>query len=708
VRRHNCLLVVLCALFLGIARPAAASITLAWDANTEPDIAGYIVQYGPTSAPFTVSVDVGNVTTWTFTSAVTGTAYGFQVVAYNLLGERSSPSNPVYTNPDGSVTTLTPDRQSLVFGIVANSTQPMTRTQLIRLTQSGAGTVTWTAQSNAAWLQVSPVSGTGSGAFALSLVPSVVPASNATASVTITASGAANVIAPISVTLDVIPPSAAQPPFGSFDTPVNNTSGVTGSLAVTGWALDDVDVTRVRILRDPVAGETPGQLVYIGDAIQIEDARPDVAGLYPGYPDSYRAGWGYLALTNMLPNGGNGTFRLSVFADDADGHTTLLGTRTITCANATATQPFGAIDTPAQGETVSGTTYGNFGWVLSHGTARADGIGGGTVFVLIDGTNMGSPSGWAARSDLSAIFPVAQYSGINFAEAAFGFNTTTLADGLHTISWVVTDSTGKSAGVGSRFFRVFNGTGPSAGVMAASVSAVSAAGDVASASIDRSTIPARRGFDLEAPFRLYAPDASGRVTLQAEEIDRVELQTHGATEGYLYAGADLRPLPIGSHFDSTTGDFVWQPGAGFVGTYDLTFVHRAAGALTRQDVRIVLNPKGSNRVGPQLVVDIVHPFVAGWAADLDSPSGTGIATIHAWAYPVDASGARGTPLFVGVAAYGGDRPDVGEVYGDQFRASGYGLFVTGLPPGTYDLALFPWSVARGDFLNAAVVRIVVK
>src|SRR5262249_55485923 len=99
---------------------------------------------------------------------------------------------------------------------------------------------------------------------------------------------------------------------------------------------------------------------------------------------------------------------------------------------------------------------------------------------------------------------------------------------------------------------------------------------------------------------------------------------------------------------------------------------------------------------------------AGWAADLDSPSGTGIGTIHAWAYPVDASGARGTPLFVGVAAYGGDRPDVGAVYGEQFRASGYGLFVTDLPPGTYDLALFPWSLARGAFLPATVVRVVVK
>jgi hypothetical protein len=35
-------------------------------------------------------------------------------------------------------------------------------------------------------------------------------------------------------------------------------------------------------------------------------------------------------------------------------------------------------------------------------------------------------------------------------------DTTTLANGLHTISWGVTDSAGHSQGIGSRFFRVRN------------------------------------------------------------------------------------------------------------------------------------------------------------------------------------------------------------------------------------------------------------
>src|SRR6185312_6783671 len=112
-------------------------------------------------------------------------------------------------------------------------------------------------------------------------------------------------------------------------------------------------------------------LVFIGNAVLVDGARPDVGAANPTAPRNTRAGWGYLLLTNFLPNQGNGTFKLYANAIDAEGHITSLGSRTITCANSTATRPFGAINTPAQGETVSGASYANFGWVLSRGPALA-------------------------------------------------------------------------------------------------------------------------------------------------------------------------------------------------------------------------------------------------------------------------------------------------------------------------------------------------
>src|SRR5207302_1266264 len=100
---------------------------------------------------------------------------------------------------------------------------------------------------------------------------------------------------------------------------------------------------------DPTGAEPSGAPVFVGNAVFVRGARPDVAAAYPALPSKDRAGWGYLLLTNMLPNKGNGTYRLYAYADDRDGHSTLLGARTITCSNATATKPFGALDTPEQG-----------------------------------------------------------------------------------------------------------------------------------------------------------------------------------------------------------------------------------------------------------------------------------------------------------------------------------------------------------------------
>src|SRR5436309_5450158 len=169
------------ALLLCSVPAAAQPISLAWDPNTETDLAGYIVEYGPAATPFTQSVDVGKVTTWTYGTPALGVSYSFRVVAYNTAGERSAPSDPVTSTPSGP--TLTPDRTSFIFGIVSSTAKPRTHAQTIRLLQSGAGTITWTATSGAPWLQVSPASGTGSAAVTLTLVPSAAPASSTSTTV---------------------------------------------------------------------------------------------------------------------------------------------------------------------------------------------------------------------------------------------------------------------------------------------------------------------------------------------------------------------------------------------------------------------------------------------------------------------------------------------------------------------------------------------
>ena len=143
----------------------------------------------------------------------------------------------------------------------------------------------------------------------------------------------------------------------------------------------------------------------------------------------------------------------------------------------------------------------------------------------------------------------------------------------------------------------------------------------------------------------------------------------------------------------------------------------AGRAIARQEIRIVLNPKGSNRVGPQTVIDVPAPrvpgsiaqvgssfFLSGWAADLDSTWDRGVDTVHVWAYPADGR----APIFLGVASSGNARPDVGALYGNQFEGSSFDLTVAGLKRGLYDLVVYPHRAATGAFEGAQVVRIFVQ
>jgi hypothetical protein len=250
-------------------------------------------------------------------------------------------------------------------------------------------------------------------------------------------------------------------PFGSFDSPADGSKDLAGAAAVTGWALDDVEVARVEIKRSPVSGDPRSiirsdGLVFIGNAVFVEGARPDVVEKYPDYPNNQRAGWGYSLLTNFLPNQGNGTFVLHAISYDTDGNSTNLGQKTITCNNAKSLKPFGTIDTPAQGGTASGKRYVNWGWVL---TPPPNWIpyDGKTIQVFIDGKFIGHPNYGIRREDIVRAFPEC----LNNMEGRGGvgymiIDTTIYKNGVHTISWFAVDSAGNKDGIGSRYFQIRN------------------------------------------------------------------------------------------------------------------------------------------------------------------------------------------------------------------------------------------------------------
>lgn len=115
---------------------------------------------------------------------------------------------------------------------------------------------------------------------------------------------------------------------------------------------------------------------------------------------------------------------------------------------------------------------------------------------------------------------------------------------------------------------------------------------------------------------------------------------------------------------------------------------------------------------PHMAIDVPAPnatiapgglTVAGWALDLGASSGTGVDTLHVWAYPLGG----GSPIFVGVPAYGASRPDVGAAFGARYTNSGYHLTATGLTAGTYDVVVHMHSTLANAFTYARAVRITV-
>ena len=118
------------------------------------------------------------------------------------------------------------------------------------------------------------------------------------------------------------------------------------------------------------------------------------------------------------------------------------------------------------------------------------------------------------------------------------------------------------------------------------------------------------------------------------------------------------------------------------------------------------DPRGAIDVPARDAV-LIQPFVvSGWAIDKSSPQGSGVDMIHVYAYPNPP--ANRPPIFIGVATYGGRRADIADMFGSQFKRSGWNVTVAGLPAGSYRLAAIPHGRMANAFTGAITVTVTVK
>jgi hypothetical protein len=121
-----------------------------------------------------------------------------------------------------------------------------------------------------------------------------------------------------------------------------------------------------------------------------------------------------------------------------------------------------------------------------------------------------------------------------------------------------------------------------------------------------------------------------------------------------------------------------------------------------------------NPPDPEAIITAPVFDVDGWSIDRaiegTALSGSGVDTLHVYAYPDPGSGAA--PIFLGVATVGLSRPDVAALYGPRYDTSGFHLSVDrsalGLATGVYNIAVHSHSTVSNTFNNVTVVRVTLQ
>jgi uncharacterized protein (TIGR03437 family) len=164
-----------------------------------------------------------------------------------------------------SPSTIAAAPASLQFSYTTGGTAPSA--QSIQITNSGGGTLAWTATASASWLSVSPASGTAPSTLSISISTSGLSAGTYNGNVQITSSGASNTPLSVAVTITVTqpPPSLAVTPAAlTFNYAVGAAAPAAQTVSITNagagalsWTASTSDYWMVV---SPASGSAPGTL----------------------------------------------------------------------------------------------------------------------------------------------------------------------------------------------------------------------------------------------------------------------------------------------------------------------------------------------------------------------------------------------------------------------------------------------------------------
>jgi hypothetical protein len=181
--------------------------------------------------------------TFTMTATISGMTAGTYSGTGTVSAGGVSKSVPITLTLAGSTTApavgLSPT--SLAFSGTAGGTNPAAKT--FSVSNTGGGTLSWTASDNVAWLSLSPAAGTNSGTVTASVNVAGLAAGTYNGVITVTATGASNSPRTIPVTLTL---STAGTGTG--------TSSGSGSATLTWNANSDTDLAGYKVYRATASG----------------------------------------------------------------------------------------------------------------------------------------------------------------------------------------------------------------------------------------------------------------------------------------------------------------------------------------------------------------------------------------------------------------------------------------------------------------------
>lgn len=174
-----------------------------------------------------VAVNASGLAAGSYTSSL-------MITVVNLNGTIRKTAVPVTltVNPAPPVIGLSPT--ALSFSGTAGGSNPPVQT--LSLSNTGGGTLSWTASNNAAWLSLSPASGTNSGMVHASVNLAGLAAGTYTAAITITATGATTKTVPVTLTVGaatVAPVIALSPTSLAFSGTAGGTNPAAKSFTVS-------------------------------------------------------------------------------------------------------------------------------------------------------------------------------------------------------------------------------------------------------------------------------------------------------------------------------------------------------------------------------------------------------------------------------------------------------------------------------------------